>query len=116
MLTNPDTGESIEVRCLIDSGAGESIFNADLAQGLGLDVRSGTQHPFFGISGDPVMGYDHLVRFRLRKDANEYPITVSFVPGLNVTGLLGRGGFFEHYRVIFEQYHKRFELFPQPPD
>jgi hypothetical protein len=114
VLSNPKTGKSIEVRCLIDSGAGESIFNAALAEGLGLNVRSGAHHPFFGISGDPVMGYDHPVRFRLRNDTNEYPMTVSFLPGLNVTGLLGRGGFFEHYRVIFEQYHKRFELFPQP--
>ena len=113
MLANPKTGKSIEVRCLIDSGAAECIFNAALAEELGLDLRNGTQHPFLGITGHAIVGYDHAVTLRLLKDSHEYPVTVSFLPGLNVTGLLGRGGFFAHYRVNFEQYHKRFELMPQ---
>src|SRR5262249_34397254 len=106
--------KSIEVRSLIDSGAGESIFNAALAENLGLVAAVGVRHPFLGISGDSIVGYDHEVLLKLKGDTHEYPVTVSFVPDLNVTGLLGRGSFFQHYRVNFEQYQKRFELYPQP--
>lgn len=112
VFKNPNNGRTVEVRCLIDSGAANTILNAALADELGIDLRTGGQHPFFGISGDPVVGYDHMVSFRLKEDSHEYGMAVAFLPGLNATGLLGREGFFENYKVTFEQAQKRFELTP----
>lgn len=113
VFINPKNGKSVEVLCLIDSGAGATILNAEFAEVLGIDLTSGKPHPYMGIS-EKAPAYDHPVEMRLKQDTHTYRIICSFMPGLTTTGLLGQRGFFEHYKVTFELSKKRFEIVPIP--
>ena len=115
VFTNPKNGASVEARCLIDSGASSIVLNGEFAEVLGIDLRTGKEHKFQGIKGDPAVGYDHLLNMRLKQDTNEFLVECSLVPELKTTGLLGQKGFFENYRVVFERAKKRIELTPLSP-
>jgi len=112
VFTNPTTGKSVEISCLVDSGADNILLHASLASHIGLDLTTGKEHPFQGISHTPVIGYDHALTMKLKNDVYEFSTPCAFVPDLKVAGLVGQTGFFENYKITFERYKKRFEITP----
>jgi hypothetical protein len=112
VFTNPSNGLSVEIRCLIDSGAGGIILSAEFAELLGLDLKRGDEHLYQGIAHDPVSAYDHELMIRLKEDRHAFRVVCSLMPGLKASGLLGQRGFFDHYKVVFERAKKRIELTP----
>jgi hypothetical protein len=114
IFTNPTTGQSVEGRCLLDSGASSIILNDQFAALLGLDPERGIPHHFQGIARDPILAYDHSLTIQLKGDTHAYTVACSLMPGLKMAGLLGQKGFFEHYKVVFERYKQRIELTPIP--
>jgi hypothetical protein len=114
-FTNPATGDRIDVDCLIDSGADDTLINAKLAGLLGIAVTAGTRRLYQGIAHAPIPAYDHTVLMQIANDTHQFAITAAFMPELRTACLLGRHGFFEHYKVVFEQYKDRFAITPIVP-
>ena len=52
-------GNSIRYEALIDSGADSNIFNAEIGEILGIDIYSGKEIKFSGVSGNPFIVYLH---------------------------------------------------------
>jgi hypothetical protein len=111
-FTYPKTGKSIDVDCLLDSGADDTVINADLAGQLGIDLTTGPRYLYQGISRDPTPAYDHGLLMQVEDDNNKFEINAAFMPGLQTACLLGRNGFFENYRVVLDQNEGQFELEP----
>ena len=112
VFTNPKTGKHVEIRSLIDSGAASIIVSGQFAEPLGIKIVAGRAVKFQGIAYDPVIAYEHQLSMRLKHDTHEYLVPCFLMSGLRTSALLGQRGFFENYKVVFEQYKKRIELTP----
>jgi hypothetical protein len=75
------------------------LFDADIAALLGLDLYSGTRQRNLGISG---FEETWLHRISLYIPGGAVTITAAFKENLEVAGLLGMSGFFEHYTITFD--------------
>ncbi len=92
-------------RAYVDSGAGFSIFNAEIADYMGLDYRSGEMIFPAGVGG------------HIRAYINEILISVGNIKvSCNVLfsdeftvkfNLLGRSGVFDRFRVCFDDSGKK---------
>jgi hypothetical protein len=99
----------VPVFCLVDSGASEILINAQVATALGIGVTSGQRREYGGIGG-VVTGYQHRLTMKLMGDTHEFTVDCGVLTVPLYDGLLGQTGFFDHYKVIFEKYKKRFEV------
>ncbi len=110
VFTDPETQQSIAVKALVDSGAGVTVLHPRLATLLGINITTLPQQSFSSANEDAV-GYSCELLVRLKDDTrNEYNISCAFLDGLRTDVVLGRDGFFDHYRVVFEQYKNQFEV------
>lgn len=98
----------VEALALVDSGATISIFKAEIADLLGIDIESGKETYLGGVGGR-IKGYIHNVELEVAGKKFECPMvfsreyTVSF-------SLLGRQGFFEEFDILFEERKGRVQL------
>ncbi len=116
VFTNPTTNRAIIVDCRIDTGADNIVLNAELAEELGLDPTKGEAGQFRAATQDPITAYTHSLKVRVKRDTHTFTAPCSFLPGLNVTGVLGLEGFFDHYKILFERYKNSFELTWRKPN
>ena len=93
--------QSTRIEMLVDSGADDCIFRADIAKVIGIPkVEKGPMAEMGGIAaGVKIPVYYHRVKLWCGYDMVE--ITAGFSDQLSTAGLLGRRGFFEHYVVTF---------------
>jgi len=96
-------------KALIDSGASFSIFRADVAELLGIDVEKGKSLYLVGIGGR-ILGYLHEVpvsidgtKFFICKIIFSREFTVSF-------NLLGRDNFFLPFIISFKEKQKKITI------
>ena len=78
-------------------------FKASVGEYLGMDVTKGIESMIYGLSqgmSDPV--YFHKVRIFVEADWI-IDVTAGFARKLAVAGILGRNGFFDHFKVHFDQ-------------
>jgi hypothetical protein len=87
------------LECLIDSGATSCLFHADIARILGLNLHSGVRQLTNGISGVEET-WVHEVMLHL--PGGPVRVSAGFKDNLNIAGLLGMRGFFEHFNVSFD--------------
>jgi hypothetical protein len=92
---------------LIDSGATRSLFHADIASHIGLDIKSGEIEITQGIGGSETT---YLHEITLYLPGGSVKTKVGFKEKLPVAGLLGMKGFFEFFRVTFDADTKLCEL------
>ena len=94
-------GKLIRYEALIDSGADFNIFNAEIGELLGIDIRSGKKVKFSGIAGEPFEVYLHNLTIEV--GGWHYKIVVGFSYGISPYGfgILGQKGFFDLFRVKF---------------
>jgi hypothetical protein len=92
---------------MVDSGAAECMFHASIAVAIGIKLESGRKEQRTGISGARGDVWVHPVQLYIGLDL--FSIEAAFSPALPLAGLLGRSGFFEHYRVTFDPA-------PDPPE
>lgn len=88
---------------IVDSGSPYCMFHANVAEYLGTDVDKGIESKIGGISqgaGEPV--YFHQVRLYVESDWM-IDVTAGFVKRLSIAGILGRNGFFDSFKVMFDQ-------------
>lgn len=103
----------IDLNCLVDSGAGECIFDTDIAEILGIDLSKAEKRVYFALGDTPITGYRHKVMMRVKGFDDWLSVTVGFVAE-NDLSLLGQKGFFENYEVTFRTYQKRLEIKSKP--
>lgn len=102
-----------EVRyaALIDSGADFCIFDAEIGEYLGIDIRSGVKEVFGGIQEKTgSLAYLHKITFDI--GGWDYQTTIGFSYDIAKYGfgILGQKGFFDIFVVKFDLLKEEIEL------
>lgn len=103
--------KSIRYYALIDSGADINIFHGEIADLLGIDLKSGKHGQVSGVThGETQVYYVHRVTISV--GGWKYETDVAFMPTLsqNGHGLLGQNGFFNLFTVKFDYSKQDIEI------
>lgn len=106
-LPAKNSPRSKRFEAIIDSGASQCHFQAQIGRAIGLEIEKGKIVHTLGVSG-PSDVYVHDISIYLPGGIAN--ITAGFSDDLPVAGLLGMTGFFEHFKVCFDPTALRFEL------
>lgn len=102
----------IVTEALVDSGADQSIFDAQFAEAVGIeDVESGEEVKFEGVSGHFLTGYLHDVD--LNVGGNPFrDVNIAFSRDMpdNAVNILGQQGFFDLFPIKFTYSARQIEL------
>lgn len=92
---------TIDSSALVDSGATVSIFRAEVALSLGLEIEKGTEIYLGGVGGH-IKGYQHEIQIEVAGKKFVCPIVFSqeYLVSFN---LLGRQEFFKRFKITFEE-------------
>jgi len=86
----------------VDSGSPYCYFRTDIGRALGIKIGSGAQSALGGvIEGPRSPVFFHSVGLYVGADLIR--IKAGFCETLSVGGILGRNGFFDNYKVTFDQ-------------
>jgi hypothetical protein len=99
----------MDVRCLLDSGAIDSIFHSSIARVLGIDLTSGRPKEYTGIAGQTILAYLHPIQLQVQGFHERITLEAAFTDAHELA-LIGQTGFFDEYQVTFERYRGRFEI------
>jgi hypothetical protein len=107
--------QSIDLICLVDSGADDCMFHSSIGDVLGIDLKSGPLKRFGGIAeGIIVDCYLHPIELQIYGFSERIPVVAAFSDQVGAGGLLGQSGFFENYKVDFEGYRGKMEITSKP--
>lgn len=99
---------------LVDSGADMCIFNAQVADILGINLLKGIKIQVSGIVGFPDNIYVHTIRIKV--GGYHYKTDVGFIKMSNTSyGVVGQKGFFDIFIVKFDLVKKEIELKSRKP-
>jgi hypothetical protein len=84
---------------IVDSGASDCIFPDAVALAIGIKLESGKKEQRNGIGGSQDV-WIHPVQLYVGAEILE--INAAFAKSLPVAGILGRIGFFEHFKITFD--------------
>lgn len=107
-------GKSIKYEVLVDSGADINIFDAEIADILGIDMKFGATDTVTGITG--VAKTFFICSLDLIVGGHEFKnVEAGFLPefGAYGYGVVGQKGFFDKFAIKFELSKKEIELKPQ---
>ena len=104
-------GREIKYAALIDSGADFCIFDAEVGEFLGIDIRSGVREIFGGIQ-EKGGASAYLHRVDINIGGWDYNIMVGFSYDIarHGFGILGQKGFFDIFVVKFDLLKGEIEL------
>lgn len=109
-LKNKDLEIGYEV--LVDSGADLCIFDEQIGEIIGIDIKKGKPREVFGVGGKASIYYLHKVEIVV--GGHSYNIEAGFMPNVagNVMpyGIVGQKGFFDMFVVKFDLLKERIEL------
>jgi hypothetical protein len=89
------------IEALIDSGSQDTLFHSSIGRSLHIPIEKGPRFDIGGIAkGVKISVYYHDIRLWI--GAEVVKIKVGFCEEMSVSAILGRKGFFEHYRVTFD--------------
>lgn len=104
--------DSLRYEVLVDSGADICIFNSEVGEALGVDVKQGKAREVFGVGGKASVYYLHKVKIGV--GGWEYDIEADFMPDVAGRvmpyGIVGQKGFFENFIVKFDMIKEEIEL------
>lgn len=89
---------------LIDSGATISIFKTQIADELGIKIESGEKIMMRSISSW-VQGYVHTIKFKVANKKFNLRVVFSHDDRASFN-ILGRSGFFEKFKITFDEAKK----------
>ena len=92
----------ILVDAFIDSGADLSLFDASVAEALGIDHQKGTKLRITMGDGDQITAYRYQLLVQFSRYTFKAPICFSTALGSGFN-LLGRSGFFDKFRICFHE-------------
>jgi predicted aspartyl protease len=96
-------------RAYVDSGASFSIFNAEIAEYLGLDYRKGNKIYPAGVGGH-ICAYINEILISISNI--EIRCKVLFSDEFSVKfNLLGRAGIFDRFKICFDDQEKKLYLY-----
>ena len=100
--------EKFYTAALIDSGAVVSIFKADIAYQLGIEIEKGQEIILGGVGGR-IKGYRHKIKVQINQMILEIPVVFSheYLVSFN---LLGRDTFFENFLITFDEENRNVKL------
>lgn len=96
---------------LVDSGADRSLFNVEVAELLGIDLRRAKTRRTIGISGTTSV-FIAEIEIKVEHLPAKIKIPVGFIDSPYVSALLGEEGFFDQHHIKFEKDHSIFEITP----
>jgi len=99
---------TIDSAALVDSGATVSVFKKEVAQQLGVKIEKGIEIYLGGVGGH-IKGYIHRLRMQIAGKEFLCPIVFSHEYFVSFN-LLGREGFFNKFRIIFEEKKNHLKL------
>lgn len=103
--------EWFEVHAYIDSGAGFSVFHADYAEVLGLELEKGKKIFLTVGDGGQIPAYVHKIPVKFAE--KKFQAKVAFSPSLGVgTNLIGLASFFDQFSICFHHSKKIVEINP----
>ena len=85
----------------MDTGASKCIFHSSIGRGIGFEIEKGEEDQTVGISGRPTTIFLHDVSLYI-PGGHVFKIRAGFTEELPMAGILGRKGFFEHFKVLFD--------------
>jgi len=92
---------SLVIKALVDSGSTFSIFRPEIADYLGIPVKSAHCLYFQGIKGR-ISGYLHQIPVRLNQE--RFNCYIAFSPELEASfNILGRNNFFLPFLITFNE-------------
>lgn len=103
-------GISVPYEVLVDSGADFCIFDAQIADILGINVKEGKKMEVAGITGVIEPYYVHPVTIKV--GGWPFDIQAGFLPGIAKFGygVVGQKGFFDIFIVKFDLLKEEIEL------
>lgn len=102
---------TLQYASLIDSGADFSIFDAQIGEYLGLNIRLGTQIQFGGIQDfGSAKAYLHKINLEIGGHNVRTDIGFSYDISKDGYGILGQKGFFDIFVVKFDLKKEEVEL------
>jgi len=106
--------KELQYAALIDSGADFCIFDAEIGEYLGLDIRRAPREEFGGIQ-DRGGAEAFLHEIILDIGGWDYKTVIGFSYDIakHGFGILGQKGFFEHFIVKFDLLKEEIELRPR---
>ena len=110
-LSTPDGITLPPLLALVDSGAGISLFHAEIADLLGLDLTAGDKQPLKGIGGS-IDAYVHWVQCTISWYSCRCRIAFSAQLEIEFQ-VLGRLDFFEKCTVLFDETDQKLYLTPR---
>ena len=93
---------------LVDSGADINVFSNELADVLGINLKSGVPASVLGPTGHPAEVFIHPVELMVGE--HTFTAQVAFMPTSNPFGLDGQRGFFDQFEVKFSLRKEELEL------
>ena len=100
---------------LVDSGADSCILDKDVADFLGLDILNGEHFKTHGIGGNADVYYFSNIYINI--GGIEVKTKCGFIDGYlmegRIAGVLGRQGFFDHFKVCIDEKSKEIDLKPR---
>ena len=104
--------EWVEFKAFVDSGAGYSIFKAEMAEILGLRLEDGKES--YVTVGDGSLIKVYLRDVRVRIADKEFEAAVGFSRHLGIGfNVIGRLDIFERFKICFDESEKMIEFFPK---
>lgn len=103
--------DSIVYEVLVDSGADICIFDAEVADVIGIeDLEKGEKFTFGGVTGKQETGYIHKVKISVQ--GCSYNAKVAFSRHISDSGygIVGQKGFFDYFSVKFDYSAKTIVL------
>lgn len=100
--------ESFQIVALIDSGADVSVISKDMAELLGININKEPRKSF-GIGG-AVNSIESNLNIVIEKGHEKYSLNIPVLVILDEYSfppLLGRQGFFDYFKITFEQKSQR---------
>ena len=106
-------GKQIRYEALIDSGADFNIFNAEIGELVGINIKIGKEIKFGGIAGEPFEVYIHKITIEVGGWQYETMAGFSYKISPYGFGILGQKGFFNLFRIKFVYSKGNIEITPE---
>lgn len=103
---------TVKYAALIDSGADFCIFDAEVGEYIGLDIKSGQKEMFGGIqeSGGAAVAFIHEIILSVGGRDYKTKVGFSYDIAKHGFGVLGQKGFFDIFAVKFDLLKEEIEL------
>ncbi|MBM3752414.1 MAG: hypothetical protein FJW38_00350 [Acidobacteria bacterium] len=101
--------ESRVVDAIVDSGSQFTLFEGTIGTRVGIDVRNGRSEQIsLAAAASNARVYFHEVTLRVQRQSIR--TVVGFCFELSVPALLGRHGFFDHFKITFDPLRRGMQI------